>query len=48
VIIPVDGEASKELVVKILGLGDGAEVVVDVLLCVELHAVLREVEPLFA
>jgi hypothetical protein len=38
VIIPVDGEASKELVAKILGLGDGAEVAVDVLLYVELHA----------
>jgi hypothetical protein len=46
VIIPVDGGASEELVVKILSMGDGAEAAVDDLLCAELHAVLEEVEPL--
>jgi hypothetical protein len=46
VIIPADGEAFEELVAKILGVGDGAEAAIDDVLYVELHTILREVEPL--
>jgi len=43
---PSDSEAAKELVAQRLGLGDGAQPAVVHLLRVQLHAAVRELEPL--